>query len=311
MRVAVAGSSGLIGSVLVPTLQSAGHTVIRLVRRPVVSGTSEIQWDPARRELDPGTLDGVDAVINLAGRGIADARWSPAQKKLILDSRVEGNRLLAGAIGRLDDGPRAFVAGSAIGVYGDTGTNIATETTPAGDDFLASVCTSLENAAAVAADRGCRVVFARTGIVLSTGGGAIAQILPFFRAGIGGRIGRGDQYWSWISINDEVAALVHLLESDLSGPVNLVAPSAVTNAEFTRTLGRVLHRPTLLPTPKPALWARLGRELTDALLYTSTRVGPEKLTDDGFEFTHSDLESALRAILGRPAAPTSSAEESV
>ncbi len=300
MRVAVAGSSGLIGSVLVPALRSSGHTAIRLVRRPTTSGASEIQWDPARRELDPGTLDGVDAVINLAGRGVADARWSQTQKQLILDSRVEGNRLLAEAIGQLDEGPRVLVAGSAIGVYGDTGTAIATETTPTGDDFLASVCTSLEDAAAGAADGGCRVVSARTGIVLSSDGGAVAQVLPFFRAGLGGRIGRGDQYWSWISIDDEVAALIHLLGSDLSGPVNLVAPSAVTNAEFTRTLGRVLHRPTFLPTPKPALWARLGRELTDALLYTSTRVDPEKLIADGFEFAHPDLESALRAILQRP-----------
>jgi len=297
MRVAIAGSSGLIGTPLVPALISKGHDVLRMVRHPTTDNASEIVWDPMRRELAPEALDGVDAVINLAGRGVADARWSEAQRQSILDSRVNGNQVIADAIGQLRDSPKTLVAGSAIGFYGDTGASIATETSPSGADFLASVCVALENAASPASGHGCRVVYARTGIVLSASGGALGQILPFFRAGIGGRIGHGDQFWSWISLHDEVAALVHLLESELSGPVNLVAPGAVTNAEFTRILGRVLRRPTFLPTPKAALWARLGRQLTDALLYTSTRVEPSALIHDDFEFEHPDLESALRAIL--------------
>lgn len=302
MRVAVAGSSGLIGGALTQALRLAGHDVISLVRRPVTDAESEIFWDPERGDLAEGSLDGIDAVINLAGRGVADARWSASQKRQILDSRVEGNKLLSHAIASATDGAGVLIAGSAIGFYGETGDTVVTEVSGPGNDFLASVCQSLEGITAVAADSGCRVVYARTGIVLTTDGGALGQILPFFRAGIGGRIGSGAQFWSWISIVDEVAALVHLLDSDLAGPVNLVAPGAVTNAEFTRTLGRVLGRPTLLPTPKLALWARLGRELTDALLYTSTRVAPTELLGDGFEFAHPDLEPALRDLLDRPVA---------
>jgi len=304
MRVAIAGSSGLIGRPLVDALESRGDEVLRMVRQPATRGEFEIPWDPLDHRLEPRALEGVDAVINLAGRGVADARWSKSQKQQIRDSRVEGNRLIAEAISQLTHGPNVLIAGSAIGYYGNTGTSTATEAGGAGDDFLASVCASLENAASKAGSHGCRVVYARTGIVLSADGGALAQVLPFFRAGIGGRIGRGDQFWSWISIHDEVAALLHLLDSDLCGPVNLVAPGALTNAEFARTLGRVLNRPAFLPTPKPALWAKLGRELTEALLYTSTRVSPAALITDGFEFEHPDLESALRAILGRnPADP--------
>lgn len=282
-------------------LRSSGHDVVALVRRPVTDSASEIHWDPAYGDLAAGSLDGIDAVINLAGRGVADARWSAEQKSEILNSRVDGNALLSKVIATATGGPSVLIAGSAIGFYGDTGDSIAAETADPGDDFLSSVCQSLESATGSASDSGCRVVYVRTGIVLATNGGALGQILPFFKAGIGGRIGSGSQYWSWISIVDEVAALVHLLDSDLAGPVNLVAPGAVTNAEFTRTLGKVLRRPTLLPTPKLALWARLGRELTEVLLYTSTRVAPVRLIDDGFEFTHPALEPALRDLLGRPA----------
>jgi len=295
MRVAVAGSSGLIGSALVSSLAARGHEVVALVRRDPKAG--EIRWDPAAHQLDPSVLSGIDAVVNLAGRGIAESRWSGRQKSEILDSRVDGTTLLSEAIASLDGGPACLVVGSAIGYYGETSTRVATESDPAGDDFLASVCVALEGSTSAAEESGCRVVHARTGIVLSPHGGALGQVLPFFRLGIGGRIGDGRQYWSWISIADEVAAIVHLVESDLDGPVNLVAPSPVTNAEFTKVLGRVLHRPTILPTPKLALWARLGRELTEALLYTSTRVEPHRLLADGFRFGDTDLESALRSML--------------
>ncbi len=295
MRIAIAGSSGLIGSALARSLSSGGHDVVKLVRRRPEAG--EIRWDPTAGQLDPADLEGTDAVINLAGQGVAAARWSPAQKQAIRDSRVMGNRLLAEAISSLESGPRVLIVGSAIGFYGDTGTETADESSPNGNDFLASVCVALEASTTAAGNHGCRVVHARTGIVLSPDGGALGQILPFFKAGIGGRIGDGRQFWSWISIADEIAALTHLLHSDIEGPVNLVSPEPVTNAEFTKTLGRVLHRPTILPTPKVALWIRLGRELTDALLYTSTRVTPKKLLSDGFEFRDVELEAGLRAML--------------
>ncbi len=308
MRVAVAGASGLIGSALMPELIAAGHQPVPMVRRPRSGGGEHILWDPASSELEPDAFEDIDAVINLAGRGIADARWSGEQKREILQSRVSGNRLIAETIARSSRGPKAFIAGSAIGFYGDTGDTAVTESASSGDDFLSDVCRSLEDATATASDAGCRVVTARTGIVLSKSGGALAQLLPFFRIGLGGRIGAGRQYWSWISLDDELRSLTHLLDADVSGPVNLVSPDAVTNSEFTKVLGHVLHRPTMLPTPKIALWARLGRELTNALLYTSTRVEPAALLSTGFEFTHSDLESALRAILNRPSNQTESRE---
>jgi len=295
MRIAIAGSSGLIGSALARSLSDKGHDVVKLVRRP--PGDGEIRWDPARQLLTPSDLDNTDAVINLAGRGVATSRWSASQKREILESRVLGNRLLSETIASLRNGPRIFIVGSAIGFYGDSGAGVVDESSPAGDDFLASVCVALEGATAAAGTHGCRVVQARTGIVLSPEGGALGQVLPFFRAGIGGRIGNGRQYWSWISIADEIAALTHLLESDLRGPVNLVSPEPATNYEFTKALGRVLRRPTILPTPKLALWVRLGRELTDALLYTSTNVAPERLVSDGFEFRDAQLEPALRAMI--------------
>lgn len=297
MRVAVAGSSGLVGSALMSALSDRGHEAVAMVRRDPAA--DEIRWDPATRKLDPSALEGIDAVVNLAGQGIAESRWSERQKREILDSRIDGNTLLSEAIASLSSGPSSLVVGSAIGFYGETGNIAATESSPAGNDFLASVCVALEGATVAATESGCRVVHARTGIVLSPHGGALGQVLPFFRLGVGGRIGDGQQYWSWISIADEVKALIHLVESELDGPVNLVAPSAVTNAVFTKTLGRVLHRPTILPTPKLALWVRLGRELTEALLYTSTRVVPDRLLADGFEFGDSDLESALRSMLDR------------
>lgn len=300
MKILVTGASGLIGTALVAELESAGHEPIRLVRRDPLPGEAEVRWDPAAGEIDAPSLEGLDGVVHLAGEGIAERRWTEKQKQRILDSRVQGTSLLSGALASLDRPPAVLVSGSAIGAYGDRGDEVLTEDATRGDDFLSDVVRQWEAATAAASAAGLRVAHARTGIVLSAEGGALAAQLPFFRLGLGGRIGSGRQWMSWISITDQVAALLWLLEHDLSGPVNLTAPVPVTNRVFTETLGSVLRRPTLIPLPKPALWVRLGRELTDALLYSSARVEPAALLASGFAFTHPDLEPALRAVLDRP-----------
>ncbi len=310
MRVLVSGSTGLIGSALVEALPAEGHEPVRLVRGAPPDDVAHVRWDPAAGEFPADGLDGIDAVVHLAGEGIATRRWNAAQKARIRDSRVAGTTVLAEAIAAATRPPSVLLSGSAIGFYGDRGDEILTEESGPGHGFLAEVVRDWEAATAAAEGRS-RVVHLRTGIVLSTSGGALAEQLPFFRVGLGGRIGDGRQWWSWISIDDMVGALLWLLDSDpgrtVEGAVNLTAPDAVTNAEFTRILGRVLRRPTLLPTPKPALWAKLGRELTESLLYTSARVEPAVLTGKGYRFRTDELEPALRAVLGRPAdgqAPT-------
>ncbi|MFT5204391.1 MAG: hypothetical protein ACI9C1_003799 [Candidatus Aldehydirespiratoraceae bacterium] len=300
MRVLVSGSTGLVGSALVAGLTQAGHEPVRLVRKTIPDDLPTARWDPANGHFDDDGLDGIDAVIHLAGEGIAEKRWSPSQKARILDSRVAGTTLLAERIAAASTPPAVMISGSAIGFYGDQGDAAVDESSAAGTGFLADVVGAWESATAVVNDPPTRLVHLRTGIVLSSEGGALATQLPFFKMGIGGRIGDGKQWLSWISIADMVGAMIWLLDAPVRGPVNLCAPNPVTNAEFTKTLGRVLHRPTLLPIPKPALWARLGRELTQALLYTSQRVTPSVLTDHGYTFEHSDLEQALRAVLDRP-----------
>jgi uncharacterized protein (TIGR01777 family) len=250
--------------------------------------------------MDDDALDGVDAVVHLAGEGIAERRWSDEQKARILESRVASTTLLADRIAGSAAPPGIFISGSAIGFYGDRGDERLTETSDAGDGFLADVVRSWEESTAAVDASRTRVVHIRTGIVLSGEGGALAPQLPFFKLGLGGRIGSGRQWWSWISIDDMVGALIWLLTNDVHGSVNLTAPNPVTNGEFTKVLGRVLGRPTLIPIPKPALWLRLGRELTQELLYASQRVEPSVLSDHGYQFRHPDLEEALRAALGRP-----------
>jgi uncharacterized protein (TIGR01777 family) len=301
MRVLVSGSTGLVGTALTKHLLQAGHEPVRLVRstRPD-DDLPSVTWDPAAGLLPADTFDAIDAVVHLAGEGIAERRWSDEQKARILDSRVAGTTLLADGITAADDPPAVLLSGSAIGFYGDRGNEVITEKSEPGTGYLADVVTAWEGATSTIPDPPTRVAHLRTGIVLSSVNGALAQQLPFFKLGAGGRIGDGRQWWSWISIDDMVSALVWLLDNEVHGPVNLTAPGAVTNAEFTRVLGRVLHRPTLIPTPKPALWARLGRELTEALLYSSQRISPTVLEDRGFEFRHPDLESALRTVLDRP-----------
>ena len=299
MRVAVTGSTGLIGRALVERLASGGHQPVRVVRAtgapdqqgPVVS------WDPTENQIEGEALEGVDAVVHLAGEPIAARRWSNQQKKRIANSRTQGTALLAGALARLDQPPGVLVSASAIGYYGDRGDERLDEASSGGDGFLADVCRAWEAAADPARDAGIRVAHPRTGVVLSQSGGALAEMLPFFRLGLGGRIGRGRQWVSWITLHDEVEALLWLLTADVEGPVNLTAPEPVTNRQLTAALGRTLRRPTLLPTPKPALWARLGRELTEALLYSSTRVEPAVLTRRGFGFAHPDIATGLADVL--------------
>lgn len=295
MRVAVTGASGLIGTSLVPALVARGHEVIRLVRR-TPSAADEVRWDPTRGEVDLAGLAGIDGVVHLAGAGVGDHRWTDAYKAEIRASRVDGTRTIATALAALDPRPRVLVSGSAIGFYGDTGDSAVTEDSPAGSGFLADVVVAWEAAAVPAVDAGIRVTYARTGLVMSTDGGALAKMVPLFKLGVGGRLGSGRQYWSFISLADEVRALITLLEDDrYRGPVNLTAPTPVTNAVATSILGRILGRPTVLPVPSFALRTVLGEFASDVL--GSQRVLPEVLTDEGFTWEHPDIESALRAAL--------------
>ena len=297
MRVAITGSTGLIGSALKPHLESLGHEVIRVVRGNP-TGT-DIVWSPAECRIDTHALDGVDAVVHLAGAGIGDKRWTDDYKRELLESRTKGTTLISEAIAAADDGPTVFLSGSAIGIYGARGDEELDETSTLGDGFLADVCVQWEQATALAAAAGARVVHLRTGIVLSAKGGALKKQLPLFKFGLGGKMGSGDQWQSWISIDDEVAAIAHLLTADTSGPVNLTAPNPVTNLEFTKTLGEVLHRPTFVPIPKFGPKLLLGGELADNLLFSGQKVLPRVLdADDGFTFQHPDLATALRALLG-------------
>ena len=297
MRVAVTGSTGLIGSALTPHLESLGHEVLRVVRGNPTG--SDIVWSPAECRIDTHALDGVDAVVHLAGAGIGDKRWTDDYKRELLESRTKGTTLISEAIAAADDGPKVFLSGSAIGIYGARGDEELDETSTPGDGFLADVCVQWEQSTALAAAAGVRVVHLRTGIVLSAKGGALKKQLPLFKFGLGGKMGSGDQWQSWISIDDEVAAIAHLLTTDTSGPVNLTAPNPVTNLEFTKTLGEVLHRPTFAPIPKFGPKLLLGGELADNLLFSGQKVLPRVLDADGtFTFRHPDLATALRALLG-------------
>ncbi len=299
MQVAVTGASGLIGTVLCTALRTAGHDVIRVARGDA-SAADTIGWDPVAGTIDAGGLEGIDGVVHLAGEGIAAKRWTDEQKRVILESRTEGTSLLATTLAGLDRPPKVLVSGSAIGIYGDRGDERLSETSAPGTGFLADVCIQWEAATTRAVEAGIRVALARTGLVLSTDGGALQRMVPLFRLGLGGRLGSGRQWWSWISIDDEVGALMWLLENEVSGAVNLTAPSPATNARFTDTLGTVLGRPTWLPVPRFGPKLVLGPELADELLFTSARVEPQVLLDAGYRYRHPDLEPALRAVLGRP-----------
>jgi uncharacterized protein len=296
--VAISGASGFIGSALSASLRADGHRVLRLTRGGVSSGDA-IGWDPDAGRIDAPALEGLDAVVHLAGEGIGEHRWTDEQKRNIRESRVRGTAVLAGAVASRERTPRGVVSGAAIGYYGDRGDEVLTEESGPGDDFLARVCVAWEAETQPAAEAGVRTVLTRTGIVLDSGGGALARMLLPFKLGIGGRQGSGKQWMSWITRADEVDAIRHAIEHEsVRGPVNLVAPNPVTNADFARTLGQVLHRPTVLPTPMLPLKLRFGAELVESLLMGGQRVVPARLVESGFEFTASSLDAALRAIVG-------------
>ncbi len=281
MRVAVTGASGLIGSHLVRSLEADGHQVTRVVRREA-TGPGEVGWDPREGTIDAAGLEGHDAAVHLAGAGLGDHRWTNGYKATVLDSRVAGTSLLAETLASLDRPPAVLASGSAIGYYGDRGDEELTEESAPGTGFLAEVVQAWEAAAAPARQAGVRVAFLRSGVVQSPDGGALKRLLLPFKLGLGGRIGSGRQWLSWVAIDDEVGAIRHVLATEsVAGPVNLTAPNPVTNAEYTRTLGRVLHRPTVVPTPTPALQLLLGRELVSEMLLGGQRVVPAVLRASG------------------------------
>lgn len=295
MKIAITGASGLIGRPLSAALQSDGHSVIRLVRGSP-SSPDERPWDPAHARLDPEAIADTDAVVHLAGAGVADHRWTPSYRSTIRDSRVNGTAAVAQAMATAQ-GPRILLSGSAIGFYGDTGDRLTDESGPAGTGFLAEVCRAWEAATEPAQAAGVRVAHLRTGVVLTGSGGALGQQVRIFKLGLGAPLGTGRQWLSWISLQDEIAAIRHLLTAEVARPVNLVAPAPVTNREFTKTLGRVLHRPTLpVPVPGLALKLALGGFAEEGVLQ-GQRLAPDVLTGSGFQWAHPALEPALRASL--------------
>lgn len=296
MKLLISGSHGLVGKALVKSLEAAGHEIFRLVRH-APGPDSEIEWSPDRYSIALARLEGFDAVINLAGESIASGRWDEEKKRKIRESRVKGTKLLSDALANLARPPKTLISASAIGYYGNRGDELLTETSPPGDDFLAGVCVEWENSTAHAAEKGIRVVNTRFGIILDSEGGALAKMLTPFRMGVGGKIGSGKQWMSWIALDDVVGALKDALTNEtLKGPVNFVAPNPVWNTEFTKTLGKALSRPTLFPIPAFGIRLLFG-EMADALLLSSQRVEPQKLTQSDYGFKHATLESALRAAL--------------
>jgi len=289
MKILVSGSHGLVGKALLRSLTIDGHDVVRLERG--------VQWHPDRGTMDANQLQGFDAVVHLAGESIASGRWTDEKKRAIRDSRVDGTALLSTTLAQLSQPPALFLSASAIGYYGDRGDELLTESSPPGKDFLAGVFVAWENATRTAAEKGIRTVCARFGIILDAHEGALGKMLTPFRMGIGGRVGDGKQWMSWIALEDVINALKFVLANQtIGGPVNYVAPNPVTNAEFTKTLGRVLSRPTLFPIPEFGARLAFG-EMADALLLSSQRVVPTVLNDNGFQFTLPTLEDALRNIL--------------
>jgi len=304
MRVAITGSTGLVGSEAAAVLSGAGHEVARLVRRLPAPGEKAVRWDPAKGETDAAGLEGFDAVIHLAGENVGAGRWTPDRKAAIRDSRVDGTRLLCEALAGLSRPPKALVCASAVGYYGDRGEETLTEGSPPGTGYLAGICREWEAASAPAGRKGIRVVALRFGMVLSPKGGALARMLPLFRAGLGGVIGRGRQYVSWVALDDLPHILLHALQRvDLRGPVNAVAPCPVTNREFTKALGKALSRPTPLPVPAFALRLAVGSEMADALLLSSARVVPLRLEETGYPFRFPELGAAFHHLLGKKETP--------
>jgi uncharacterized protein (TIGR01777 family) len=299
MRVLVTGSSGLIGTALCASLRQDGADVHRLVRRSP-DKPDEIFWNPASGELDQASVEGFDAVVHLAGAGIGDKRWSESRRRVILDSRVDSTRLLADRLAAAAAKPDVFVSGSAIGIYGNREQPVDEQSALAAPpDFLSEVTIAWEHETKPAEEAGIRTVHIRTGIVLAKHGGALGKLLLPFRLGLGGKLGRGDTWWSWISLQDEVRAIKHVIDQPLEGPVNLTAPNPVTNKALTKALGRALRRPTIFTVPRFALEILLGKGLAAALLFTSAQVTPSRLLESGFVFETPDIEDALSSVLGK------------
>ena len=299
MRVLVTGSTGLIGSALIPLLRTGGHEAVRLVRTPPRTDSEEILWNPGEGKLDASALEGFDGVVHLSGENIGEGRWTVARKQRIWDSRIKSTQLLSASLADLRQPPRVLACASAIGYYGDRGDELLREDSAPGSGFLADLCRDWEGACQPAAKRGIRVVNLRNGVVLSRKGGALPRMALPFRLFVGGKVGSGRQFLSWIALDDMVAAILHVLSTDtLQGPVNAVAPNPVTNLEFTKTVGHVLRRPTLFPVPAfviGSVFGQMGKEL----LLASQRVEPARLLVTGFAFRYPQLEGALRNSLGK------------
>lgn len=294
MRIALSGASGLVGSYFSTLAQEQGHHIVPMVRDTEQEG---IYWSVTEQALDAAALRDIDAVVHLAGENIGSGRWTSEKKRRIMDSRVKGTALIARSLASMDNGPGHFICASAVGYYGDRGDEWLTEDSEAGQGFLADVCRHWEAAADPARDT-CRVVHTRLGPILSAGGGALEKMLTPFKLGFGGRLGKGDQYFSWVALHDVARALVRIIDDvELEGPVNVVGPQPVRNKEFSKILGQVLSRPAVMPAPAPALKLALGAERAKELLLFSQRVRPQKLSDQGFEFTYSTAEAALSQIL--------------
>jgi uncharacterized protein (TIGR01777 family) len=294
VRIAITGASGLVGTALQERLRGDGHEVVPIVRRQGVPGS--IVWDPAHGRLDPADLEGLDAVVHLAGEGIGDRRWNDEHRRKVLESRRQGTALLCEALASTTARPAVLVSGSAVGWYGDRGDEVLTEQSGPGQGFLTEVATAWEAATAPAEAAGIRVAHLRTGIVLDGTGGALPKMALPFKLFVGGRLGSGRQWMSWIHLDDEVGAIRFLLDHDVRGPVNATAPTPVTNAVLAKALGRALHRPSVVPVPAFGPRLVLGREMADSLLFISQRVVPEVLVSNGYRFEHPDLDEALAAI---------------
>lgn len=298
MRILISGSHGLVGKALIGSLQVDGHEIFRLVRY-APREEAEVEWSPDRYSIALARLEGFDAAVHLAGESIAEGRWTDEKKKRIRESRTRGTQLLSDALANLSDPPRVLISASAIGYYGNRGDELLTEQSAPGDDFLADVCVAWEKATSLPKENGIRTVNARFGIILDKEGGALAKMLPPFRMGVGGRIGSGKQWMSWIALDDVVGGIKFALTNDsLQGPVNFVAPVPVTNAEFTKTLGRALSRPTIFPIPAFGVRLLFG-EMADALLLSSQRVEPERLKTSDYPFKFLQLEAALQHVLAK------------
>lgn len=297
MKILISGSTGLVGSALIPALKKKHHQITRLVRQPGWTGDEEILWTPLKNQLDENKIEGFDAVVHLAGENIAEGRWTESKKKAIRDSRVDTTNLLVGSILKLKSPPKTFICASAIGYYGDRKVTPLNEDASPGSGFLPRVCQDWENETTPLKDKNIRVINLRLGVILTPKGGALAKMLLPFKLGVGGKIGPGNQFMSWVSLADVVGIILHTLTNEeLSGPVNTVSPIPVTNIEFTKALGRALKRPTIFPMPAFAARLAFG-EMADALLLASTRVEPEKLKKSGYTYIHPNIDMALQGQL--------------